>query len=318
MRSPIPRLRAVNLRVARAALWITAVLVLLCALDLESVHAPLDAGGADSSRSSPACICEAAAPGPALIHDRKLLKDFTRRATKLLSESKLAASPEDLGKQLKRASCKLSIPLAGKVEIEGEDLYDESLESVLMVGRMYKGKAGLTANIASGFVISASGAVVTNYHVVNNAVNAGNCAGIVVMNGKGTMWVVSEVLAANKSADICIIQLAGKDFRPIPLSRRVRAGGEVRTISHPAGRYFCMTGGIVSRKYSRGGAVEWINIDADYCRGSSGGPILDKNGNVVGLVVSTKSIYYSGKNNLQMVFKNVSSAANLLRMIDEE
>jgi len=61
------------------------------------------------------------------------------------------------------------------------------------------------------------------------------------------------------------------------------------------------TSGEVARYYkrrsrgSRGGAT-WMAITADFAKGSSGGPLLDESGAVVGMVSSTQSIYYGNRN----------------------
>ena len=63
-----------------------------------------------------------------------------------------------------------------------------------------------------------------------------------------------------------------------------------------------------------------MSITADCARGSSGGPIMDKHGNAVGLVARTVSVYYTQskekKDNLLMVFKNCVPASAVLKLIN--
>jgi S1-C subfamily serine protease len=61
-----------------------------------------------------------------------------------------------------------------------------------------------------------------------------------------------------------------------------------------------------------------MSITADYARGSSGSPVLDDSGAVVGMVADTRSIYYTidhgAQQNLQMVVKECVPSASILKL----
>jgi S1-C subfamily serine protease len=93
-------------------------------------------------------------------------------------------------------------------------------------------------------------------------------------------------------------------------------------ISHPDRRFYTLTDGIVSRySTSTGGGKKTsvMMITADFARGSSGGPVFNDCGAVVGYVGSTVSVYYNvdkgRKDNLQMVFKQCIPTGNVLKLI---
>ena len=68
-----------------------------------------------------------------------------------------------------------------------------------------------------------------------------------------------------------------------------------------------------------GQPVDAVAVTADYARGSSGAPVLNGQGQVVAVVSSTESIYYTEdgqrQRDFQMVFRTCIPTSNLLRMV---
>jgi serine protease Do len=238
-----------------------------------------------------------------------------------LHKTEKGTSLNTLSGQLNRRTTTVKLPETKLESIHPDEFYSRCKASVLAVGRLYKcGKCTKWhVSSASGFALSEDGVIATNYHVVDS--KEGVALGAMDSNGK--TFVVSEVLAANKSADVALLRLRDAKLTPLPLAVRAPVGTAVSVISHPDGRYFTMTKGDVSRYFvarSKTGQANRMAITADYAKGSSGAPVLDSTGAVVGMVSATNSIYYSkvkGHNeNLQMVVKScvpVDAIHRLLR-----
>jgi serine protease Do len=244
------------------------------------------------------------------IDDQALKMQFQRNLEGLYNTKK-ATPLKSLNQQLSRSKSKVQLPKMARsgLDLPAGKFYENCKPSVLMVGRLYKcGKCTKWhVSSASGFAISASGIIATNHHVVAN--NDGATLG--AMDHTGKTYLVSEVLAANKADDVAILQLLDAKLTPLPLAVKAPVGTSVNVISHPDGRFFTMTKGDVSRYFvarSKNGTAQRMAITADYAKGSSGAPVLDDSGAVVGMVSATNSIYYNQvkghKENLQMVVKS--------------
>ncbi len=258
---------------------------------------------------------------PGVIDDRALQSQFQRSLEGLYNANKATALPS-LVQQLKKPKARVSLPKARGLKLPPGKVYENCRPSVLMIGRLYKcGKCTKWhVSSASGFAITESGIIATNHHVV--ASNEGVALG--AMDYTGKTYVVSEVLAANKADDVAILQLRDAKLTPLSLAAKAPVGTPINVISHPDGRYFTMTKGDVSRYFvarsKTGGGPERMDITADYAKGSSGAPVLDDTGAVVGMVSATNSIYYKQtrghQENLQMVIKScvpVDAIRRLLR-----
>mgnify|MGYP006428899559 CR=1 FL=1 len=257
-------------------------------------------------------LCWGAFPSSAAtkaIDDVGMRALFQKGLEELVSKNE-GTSLEQLNKQLDRRETKVTLPERKRGKYPPHEIYERCKSSVLMIGRIYKCDKCTKWHVgsASAFAITSDGVIATNYHVIEE--KDGATLGAMDLSGK--TYAVSEVLAASKADDIAILRLKGATLTPLRLANKVApVGTPINVISHPDGRYFTMTKGDVSRYYlfrGKEGSAPRMAITADYAKGSSGGPVLNGRGEVVGVVSSTNSIYYSkvgGQNqNLQMVIKS--------------
>jgi hypothetical protein len=156
----------------------------------------------------------------------------------------------------------------------------------------------------TGFLVSQDGVVVTNYHVIAN----GNAA--IVKFSDGTALPVDGVLAVDKVRDLAIIKIHGKNFRALTLgnSDRVQIGEEVVAIGNPLGLELTVSNGILSgvRTVEKEGG-KFLQITAPISHGSSGGPLFNMAGEVIGIT----SMYFEGGENLNFAIP-VNDAKRLL------
>jgi serine protease Do len=254
------------------------------------------------------------------INDRPLQESLVKQAEKFLEEGK-ATPMAQLIEQLSRKSSSLKLPTAGKLKpLTPPEIFTRSRDAVLVVGSIYKCQKCTRwhSTAASGFFISSEGAFVTSYHVVDHA----DHAAMVVMTTKGDIYPVKEVLAANKQTDTAILKIDGAQFPYLPLAPEPPVGSSIYVISHPDQRFYTFTQGTISRYYMSlpSQKLPWMAITADFAKGSSGAPVLNDKGQVVGIVNSTFSTYYNveegKKDNLQMVFKNCIISKAVTELIE--
>jgi len=142
----------------------------------------------------------------------------------------------------------------------------------------------------TGFIVSADGVIVTNYHVIKE----GNKA--IAKFSDGTVLPVDGVLAADKHRDLAIIKIQGK-FRTLILgnSDRVQVGEEVVAIGNPLGLELTVSNGIVSGlRTDKEVGGKFLQTTAPISPGSSGGPLF----NMLGEVVGINTMYLEGGENL--------------------
>ncbi len=146
---------------------------------------------------------------------------------------------------------------------------------VVIVGYDY---AGNPISQGSGFIISKDGAIVTNYHVISKSVN------FVVKAGREILEV-NGLISIDKDNDLVILKAKAENLSIVKLGNiyKTNIGEKIYVISSPEGFENTITEGIVS-------GIREVNnnmifqISAPVSKGSSGGPVFNKNGEVIGIV----------------------------------
>lgn len=133
----------------------------------------------------------------------------------------------------------------------------------------------------SGFIIDKEGNIMTNYHVVDKAPS------IRVYLADKRIFS-AEVIGFDEETDVALIKINGKDLPVATLgdSDNLKIGQKVAAIGSPFGLESTITTGIVSAKHrSRGKTIyrDFIQTDANVNPGNSGGPLVDLDGNVIGI-----------------------------------
>ena len=150
--------------------------------------------------------------------------------------------------------------------------------------------------VGSGFIVDRSGYILTNAHVIEEAVR------ITVKLDSGDEYV-ARLVGSDEETDIAVLKIdAGKDLPFVKLgnSDAARVGDWVLALGSPFGLSRTVTAGIVSqtrRETPQGSAFQrFIQTDAAINRGNSGGPLVNMNGEVIGInsQIATSTGDYNG------------------------
>jgi S1-C subfamily serine protease len=250
---------------------------------------------------------------PAVINDRAIIGQMTREATRMMDFNE-TVSMESLIEQLKkepRAELGLPVGKGGRAE--------EVQKAIAVVGGVYKCKRCTRWHVApaSGFLI-AEDLLVTNYHVVNQPERSA----LAVRLFDGRVFMVESVVVASERYDLAVVRIPNTGITPVALGQAAPVGAKVDLISHPNQNFYTLSEGRVARYFMTQRdkkTVPAMAITADFGRGSSGAPVLNEAGEVVGIAASTESLYYTeddgDQKNLQMVFKNCVPVSQLRELI---
>jgi regulator of sirC expression with transglutaminase-like and TPR domain len=148
----------------------------------------------------------------------------------------------------------------------------------------YAGRDGNQQGLGTGFVIDKSGLIATNLHVI------GEARPISVQTADGKSLAVKAIHASDRALDLAILQVDSSDLSPLKISPEKPADGEpVVVMGNPQGLKHSVVTGIISGIREIDGR-NMLQLAIPVEPGNSGGPVVDLQGRVVGVVTMKSAI----------------------------
>ena len=140
--------------------------------------------------------------------------------------------------------------------------------------------------VCSGVIVDEQGHVITNYHCVHNQKS------IILYYYDRKDWgeYKVEIVGTDPLADLALLKIIDSDKKLTPLkfaknTEKIEVGTDVFALGHPMGMAWTVTKGIISsnERYARHPFVHALQTDAAINKGNSGGPLMNMQGEIVGI-----------------------------------
>ncbi len=149
---------------------------------------------------------------------------------------------------------------------------------------VFSGRDGKQQGLGSGFVVSQDGLIATNLHVI------GEARPISVQFADGKRYEVAAVHASDRKMDLAVLKIdidriEAKDLPPLPLAEAgtLKDGQPIVVLGHPLGLKNSVVSGVLSGRRDVEG-MSMLQLAIPIEQGNSGGPVLDMQGRVHGIV----------------------------------
>ena len=225
-----------------------------------------------------ACI---AAASPAFAKGPDSLADLADKVVDAVVNISAAQVSDDAGKPSLKAVPQL--PPGTPLQDFFEDFFKRQLQGQNNEsGGETAPRGRRTTSLGSGFIVDASGIVVTNNHVIEGA----NEITVILTDGRK---LKAELLGKDAKVDVAVLKVTSdKPLKAVPFgdSEKMRVGDPVMAVGNPFGLGGTVTSGIVSarnRNIDSGPYDDYIQTDAAINKGNSGGPLFDMDGEVIGI-----------------------------------
>jgi len=291
-------------------------------LALQQAHGEADSPRPTSDATAAKLLAEE------YVNPVEIAEHFCRQLGEAAKEKTLP-SPQELASQQTNST---NVPIAAEPDpgkrLSSQEVYARARKGVVVIGAISPCPAQphWHGKYATGFVIGRNGIIVTNAHVIEAFEDS---EAIGVMTADGRVFPVRSVLAADRTNDVAVLKISAEDLVPLPVAATVPIGATIYCLSHPAldcagtkNAFYTFTRGIASGKFRlKLGGKKFVNalaITADYAQGSSGGPILNEHGAVVGIVCQTLSLCAGGDSSgTQMTWKIAMPSSSILALLKD-
>ena len=168
--------------------------------------------------------------------------------------------------------------ITGASALTTEQLAEKALAATVFLEM--KDSTGTTLSFGSGFFVKPN-QIATNFHVIEGAAQ-----GSAKLVGKYTRYQIEGIVATDKDNDLAVLKVAASGVTPLPLgdSDTVNIGAKVYVAGNPKGLEGTFSDGLISRRESY--PKKRLQMTAPISPGSSGGPVLNSKGKVIGISVS--------------------------------
>ncbi|CAN5417160.1 N/A [soil metagenome] len=240
-------------------------------------------------------------------------------------------SPEEVASDPKAQPVHTRLPMLREIDKEFTSLVGRTLPSVVSINAI-AGNAAYPAqmlpsvfkadgqqiqpNMGSGVIVSASGHIVTNLHVILGA----SWAQVHLYDGR---VLFARLVGSDPLSDIAILKIDAPGLQPMVFgdSDKVNVGQMVFAVGNPLGLEGTVTQGIISAKGRRAvseAANEFFQTDAAINPGNSGGPLVNLEGEIIAI---TNSITPQGQgigfaipaNTVRRVFESIRDYGRFIR-----
>jgi serine protease Do len=158
-----------------------------------------------------------------------------------------------------------------KTALNPAQIAERALPSIVLI------KAG--DQLGTGFIVWADGRIATNLHVIASGLQAS----VTLPDGREFKDIV--VMAADPERDLAVIRVGAQGLVPLRLgdSKQVKPGEPVVAIGHPLGFGNTVSNGLISAIRQLSPQMSLLQISAPIAPGSSGGPLFNDRGEVIGI-----------------------------------
>ena len=166
----------------------------------------------------------------------------------------------------------------GASALTTEQLAEKALAAT--VSLEMKDSTGTTLSFGSGFFVKPN-QIATNFHVI-----VGARQGTAKLIGKYTQYQIEGIVATDKENDLAVLNVTAYGVTPLSLgdSDTVNIGAKVYVAGNPKGLEGTFSDGLISRRESY--PKKRLQMTAPISPGSSGGPVLNSRGEVIGISVA--------------------------------
>ena len=188
--------------------------------------------------------------------------------------------------------------------LSAEDIAEKALAATVYLEM--RDKNGKTLGIGSGFFVQPN-LIATNYHVIEGAAK-----GTAKLVGKYTTYNIEGVTATDRDNDLALLKVTAYGIKPLSLgdSDTVRIGETVYVAGNPKGLEGTFSDGIISSRRDKD-TKERLQMTAPISPGSSGGPVLNRKGEVIG-------VFFAGHRALDAQNLNFAIPSKYLKALLEQ